>query len=432
MMIRQILIGLGAIVLSACATSTPTTLNLPTEVVVTATPTNGLAVATPVPDQAQTPQPPVPLRVWFPEALAPTNNAEAAEALAEMIAGFEALNPGITIDFRLKRAADVGGILSTLRAANPVAPSALPQMTLMRRADLITAVNNGLIAPINAARVSAILEDLPDRVIALGRVNGELYGIPYTIDVQHFVVDRDAALPDMASFEGLLMAQPKLLFPAGRPGLLNDLLAVQYREAAGTLGVNDFTLDEMALRSVLRFYETASAIGMIPPEVPSYTTSADYRALIETDPRDIAALVSSTTYRRLRTLDVPVTYAPIPTASGMSATQIDGWVWVITTNDTEGVTNALLLLDWMSELQRQANYTRIIGMLPSQRAALRIGVNADYAAFIESLLANATLPLSESVGGTTARLIQSAFLSVISGDQSADEAVNALIAQASG
>src|SRR5262245_10748695 len=79
---------------------------------------------------------PVTLNVRLPEPLAPIDNQDAADLLSEQISAFQAANDDIVVDFRLKKAQDVGGIMATLKAANLVAPGALPDLTLLRRSDM--------------------------------------------------------------------------------------------------------------------------------------------------------------------------------------------------------------------------------------------------------------------------------------------------------
>jgi hypothetical protein len=52
------------------------------------------------------------LHIWLPEPLAPVNDEDAAELLSQQISGFVSANPDIHVDLRLKRANDVGGVMS--------------------------------------------------------------------------------------------------------------------------------------------------------------------------------------------------------------------------------------------------------------------------------------------------------------------------------
>ena len=90
---------------------------------------------------------------------------------------------------------------------------------------------------------------------------------------------------------------------------------------------------------------------------------------------------------------------------------------------------ALRFVNWMLDVDRQGRYNQAIFMLPSQRTALRQWEDSDYAAFVDALLNNATLPLSETTSGVTARAIQSALATVISGQRDAEQAAQDVITQ---
>jgi hypothetical protein len=68
-------------------------------------------------------------------------------------------------------------------------------------------------------------------------------------------------------------------------------------------------------------------------------------------------------------------------------------------------------------------------MLPSQRTAIRQMSDADYATFISDLIANGTLPLTESESGATARVMQNALEEVILGTRTAEEATQDVLLQ---
>lgn len=92
----------------------------------------------------------------------------------------------------------------------------------------------------------------------------------------------------------------------------------------------------------------------------------------------------------------------------------------------------MLFLNWMMGVERQERYSRAIHMLPSQRTALRSLSDADYAEFVDGLLTRASLPLSDTGGGTPARIMQSGLAMVIGGQRTADQATREVIAQLSG
>jgi ABC-type glycerol-3-phosphate transport system substrate-binding protein len=368
------------------------------------------------------------LTLWWPEPLAPIDNQDAADLLSEQISAFQAANRDITVDFRLKKAQDVGGIMSTLKAASLVAPRALPDLTLLRRSDMLNAAQAGLIMPIDEHAEAAILGNFQPMVNALGRMNDRLYGLPYNVEVQHIAYQ--AALAPMThwSFPDVLANKIAFVFPAGRANSLSDVFLAQYRDATGTRESNALSVDADQLRGLFQFYQQAVAAKLIDPIVLEYIVPDDYRGNLATGEIP-SGVVTSTLYLKMMEGGAKLGYAPIPTESGQPATLIDGWMWVLTSADSEQEAIAMRFLNWMLDVDRQGRYNQAISMLPSQRTAMRQWEDAGYASFIDTLITNASLPLTDSAGSAAARVIQSALASVISGQRTAEQATQDVINQ---
>ncbi|MBE2268613.1 MAG: extracellular solute-binding protein [Anaerolinea sp.] len=381
----------------------------------------------PPPQPTSAPIQPVTLSLWFPVALAPLDNVDAAELLSEQISRFrggDAQTERVTVDFRLKTADQEGGIMATLRTASAVAPGAMPHVTLVRRSDLVAAVEAGLIVPIGegSSTARAVLANYAPIVQRLGRVDGILYGLPYNIDVQHVVYAGDTAPTTMFAAE--LTDSLPILFPAGATNTISDVLLAQYREAADMLDDDQLTLDVDPLRIVFTYYERAVEAGLIDAAVLEYTQPADYADLLASG--DVAGVVTSSMYLNMGD---QVLYAPLPTQSGAGATVVDGWMWVITTRDVEEQALALRFIGWMMDVERQAAYHQAIGVLPSQTNALNRWSDADYAVFVEGLLEQGTLPLVDGDSANRARAIASAFAAVLAGRESAITAASEVASQ---
>jgi len=380
-----------------------------------------------------TPQPtliapqPSTVALWFPETLAPLDNVEAAEMLSQQISAFQ--NEGVAVDFRLKSVDDVGGIMPTLRAASAVAPSVLPDLTLLRRSDLVAAADAGLIVPINERAIAAILGNYAPIVRSLGRVEGVLYGLPYNLDVQHLAGTMVFTAGD---FDAVLESSTPLIFPAGATNTISDVLLAQYREAAGLLQDNGLEIEIDSLRTVFSYYERAVNAGLIDTTVLEYTEPDEYADLLISG--NVAGVVTSTLYLDLLHEDdgENLSYASIPTVSGEGTTLVDGWMWVITTRDAGEQAVALRFISWMMDTERQAAYHQLIDRLPSQETALSLWEDADYAAFVAGLLAQGTLPLVGGESAITARAISSAFASVLAGRESAVTAAGDVLRQLEG
>jgi len=380
----------------------------------------------PVPTPQLTPQP-VILSLWFPEPLAPIDNVEAAELLSEQISAFQFASAAdaVAVDFRLKSVDDVGGIMPTLRAASAVAPGVIPDLTLLRRSDLVAAADAGLIAPLRESANTAILGNYAPIVNALGRVDGVLYGLPYNVDIEHLVGVPSAIQSQMGDFVTFLDGDVSLLFAAGATNTLSSVLLAQYREAAGLLNDGSLRVELDPLRQVFTYYERAVEEGLVDTNVLEYTQAEEYADTLTTG--SVVGVLTSGQFLDLERVaglsGQNLAYAPFPTVSGRGTTVVDGWMWVITTRDAQEQEVALQFINWMMEAERQTAYQQSINVMPSQESALDLWGDVEYAAFVDALLAQGTLPLVGGDSAVPARVISSAFASVIAGRFSAAEAI---------
>lgn len=387
-----------------------------------------VALNTPLPTDEATPPEMVSLRIWWPEPLAPLDQPEVTELLNQLISDFAADQEGrVDIDFRLKGYGEVGGVMATLRSAAAVAPNALPDLTLVRREDLILAAQSELIYPLEGLISSAIIGDLYDSALALGTVNEQVYGLPLTLDVLQlaYYPPRD----DGWSFDDMLSRERQLVFPAGRVSGINSTFFLQYLDAGGSPPDSDGTLrfNEDALLEVLRFYEAAHNQGVVSPDVLEYTTINDYLADLTVGDID-TAVVNSNTYFDMRSNGRDLLAAPIPTASGEPITLVNGWLWVMSTEDSDRQMLVREFLTWMMETDNQRDYAEIVRMLPSQRTALQDADNeAIDVALMDAMLMNAQIPQPENAGAALVRAMQNALTSVITGERSAEAATQIVV-----
>lgn len=387
------------------------------------------AQATPIPQPTRDP---LRIQLWWPDELYPKTDPDAERVLLSQFDGFRQTYATYNLDIRRKRSSGLGGILPTLRTAVPVAPRAVPDLTLMRRTDMIAAATEGLIVPLENWLPADILNGLVPGTRALGEIDGVLYGLPYVLNIYHVVYRSSVFDEPLVTFDDVLEAQPEYLFPAGSSATtpVSWTLLLQYLAAGGTLvdAAGNPALDRDALLAVLAYYERAVALGIFGPALLEYTQFDVYWDAFEGAEANMV-MVDTTTYLKRRE-DVPnVGLAPVPTHAGEPLTAMDGWMWVLTTQDPDHQRQARAFLSWMMRISQHSTFTETLGMLPSQLGALRLWDDSEYAVFAQDLLATAVIVPAAQRNNAAAAALENALADVLNGmpaEQAAEDALASL------
>ncbi len=442
---RRVLLFLLAGLLAACAgaeqSSSPSLLITPTTAAEDRLSANELltdatrqsSTATPIVPTA-TPEPQIAIHVWWPDELYPLPGSTAENILLDQFTSFGQTNSAYQLDVRRKRANGLGGILPTLRTAGPVAPGALPDLTLMRYSDMVTAATEGLIYPVENWIPSGILDNVFPNAVGLGEVNGVRYGVPYAINLYHVAYRSTVLETPLLTFADVLSQEPVYLFPAGMgPGTsVNWTVLLQYLAAGGSLvdQNGEPLLDRAALLAVLEYYEQGVKDGIFDEELLNYAQFDSYWAAFENADCNLIG-VDTVTYLQHKDGLTHIELAPIPTLNGTAITALDGWMWVLTTDLPDHQEAARSFLSWMMRISQQGFYTELFGILPSQQRALRLWDDTGYASFAQTLLPNAQVIPGAQRNNRAAVALQTAVTAVLQGAPAAiaaDDAITQLTA----
>jgi ABC-type glycerol-3-phosphate transport system substrate-binding protein len=392
-----------------------------------------LAASAHAPIHAQTPDGDTPeletVRIWWAAALYPAGNSDALAVLQTQIREYEEAQ-GVRVEIRVKREEGTGSLYQTLASANVVAPSVVPELAIMRRADMRRAADARLISPVDLSALG--MGDLFGASTALGRYIGEQYGVPYTVRVQHMMYRGDAP----PTLDELLERGEPILFPAGETGI-NSVFLAQYIAAGGRVTAEDgqTPIDPEVLYRVLFFYESALSAGVILPDVPDYALIDSYWAQVQTGQVN-AALTDSTLMLGATgsAFDSTVT-AAIPTLDGNPIAAVDAWMWVMPRQSDR----AYDLMLWLMDADRLAAFTQAAGVLPARADALEAwDTSAEntrgggYLPFARSLIEGAVIPPIDTLDPVFVAAMQTAFMDVITGENTAAGATAAALEKVNG
>jgi ABC-type glycerol-3-phosphate transport system substrate-binding protein len=302
----------------------------------------------------------------------------------------------------------------------------------MRRADMLTAATERLIVPLDSWVPPDLASgDLLTGTRALGEIDGVLYGIPYALNIYHSLYRASVFEEPPLTFDDVLIQEAACLFPAGTTPV-NWTLLLQYRAAGGRLADQSGrpVLDREPLVAVLNYYERGVRTGVFGPALLQYTRYDDYwNRFVSAEVNLID--VDAATYLARRSTVQGAGLAPIPTLGGAPITALDGWLWVVTTNDPDRQQQALVFLSWMMRISQQSTFTEAFGILPSQARALRLWSDETYAAFARTLIESGhVFPVAQR--NSSAALALQASLADVLGGASADAAADAALAALAG
>ena len=370
---------------------------------VTITP-DRLALPTLIPEPLES----KPLLLWIPDVF--TQSEDVQEMLKRFIRNFENIEDEILVDWRIKAREGIGGNLSRLRNALEVATTAVPDLMLMRRNEMMIAMDEGLLHEWLEIPED-LLSDLPDLFLVKGEDNGRLYGIPYAITLTHLAYDSglDREPPLIFSYEDILDKEVSIAYPLEDDMVMREILITQLSNSDEILNEDANSAELLAaLQEIFTYYETATASGII---FNSQDEEPDNSAKVITSDEFLQRVREGNTIR----------FAPIPNQSGMEMALVDTWYWVLPKADIARRQFAQRFMLWMMNETRLSEYLSLIGTLPARLSLYSAATLDSYSQFVHTSLTKIEKPIlfDESVGN----LIYRNFQAILQGEVSSREAL---------
>ncbi|MBI3174185.1 MAG: extracellular solute-binding protein [Chloroflexi bacterium] len=336
--------------LTACSTLTPSSTPAPAPVTETQPPAPPTATQLAVRS----------LRIWLPPQFDPNADTPAASLLRARLDAFTVAHPGLTLEVRIKGSKDEVGLLEALSLTRSVAPSALPDLVALSRADLEAAALKGMVHPLEGLTNQLADPDWYPYARQLGQVQKTAYGLPFAGDMLA-VAYRSAQfeIPPSA-WADLFVDRHSLSIDTSDS---NSLVLLSLYLSTGTPLVDDAnhpTLDEAALVRVLQALKSARLTAVGSGDA-AWNAFEDGRA-------DLTVAWSS---RSL--LDPPSASAlmPLPSLDGTPFTLARGWVWALAGSNPQTDPLAAELAEWLTAGDFLAQWDQALGYLPPRPNALK-------------------------------------------------------------
>jgi multiple sugar transport system substrate-binding protein len=396
----------------------------------------------PVPDEptalptdlvAPTPTPAsvVTLTVWTTEAFSPTQVLTSGQILAQQVVEFEATNEDVRVEFILKKPHGKGGILDYLLTTAAVVPELLPDLAILDVEELGTAVQAGVVQPLDNLLPPDLVDDLYPFAREAAMYDGQLMGLQFQADLDHLVYDSGRLTVPPRSWPGVLSNPGSYVFPAGgRSGLVSDSFIMQYlsvRPWPPDSGSDEPFLEADSLTAVLQFYLDGVTRGVFPSEILDYHTTEDSWLAYEAGE---ATLVEVSAHRYLAEREelARSAVASIPAISGAADPLSRGWALALVSTDSARQDLAVELMSALVSPEANAAGNLAADYLPTRQSALGSLDPADsYLRFIDQQLQAARPRPRVANYMQVADLLQTAIEDVITGAATPEEAAARVI-----
>jgi ABC-type glycerol-3-phosphate transport system substrate-binding protein len=318
----------------------------------------------PAPTVTPTPTPSGPQRLilWLPPQFSPGAETPGGERLQAQLDAFQAARPEINLEVWRKAEEGPANVLDFLQKTAAAAPANLPDLVVLRRADLEAAAAMGLLHPIEGLTLAF---DDPDW-FPVGRdlvsVQGTFDGLPLAFDVL-VIVWRTSAFESPPQTGQDFTSSP-LLFPAQDSHAW--LPFAVYRGLGGLLQTEgQIGFQPEPLMNTLALFADGAETGWVHPASLEQT---GYDAAWETFQSGgvEAAIVWLSDY--LAAQPEGVRMMPLP-LSDDGATLADGWVLALAGSVPEKQALAMRLVESLTTPEFLAEWSQAVGYLPARPRA---------------------------------------------------------------
>ena len=381
-----------------------------------------VAISTSTVTPTATPEGPPTLRIWVPPQFDPSAERMVGTLFQEKLDEFVARRPGLKIEVRVKAESGDVGLLNALSTTRSAAPSVMPDLVALSRADMEAATAKGLLHPLDG--LTTLLED-PDwypYARQMARIQNTTFGLPFAGDALTLVGYR---YPLPTSWNEL-SDETLFVFPAADPRALFTLSL--YLSAGGTLqdGQGRMDLDEAILDEVLSLYSPDVENQFISPQVVNYENDEQaWNAFRE----QRGNLVVSWASRFFNEETLSLALGSLPGLETGQYTLATGWSWTLAGSNPVNQPLAVELAEFLSDSQFLAEWSQAAGYLPTRPTAISSWSDTREQLILTQTAESASLVPGEDLLVTVGPLFSEATLAVLNADQLPAEAAHAIVEQ---
>jgi ABC-type glycerol-3-phosphate transport system substrate-binding protein len=417
---KLVLIFLLAVVLAACANSSDTTPNSPTQAA-TATNPSAAQLETPTSQGSQFES----ILIWVPPDFDPAAETETGALLADRLQTFTNEHPGVRIETRIKAVEGDAGLYKTLQAASASAPLTLPDLIILSTEDMRTAAENSLIRPLDEYAPELFDDNWYEFAQSLATYDGQTFGLPFAVDAlvmtyRPLIIGNP---PD--TWQKALETSGLISFPAASPDAMVTI--AMYLSLMDSLRDenNNLALNQAALEAVFTFFRSAQTSGLIPYWLVQYQDDESSWSLFQERQTQMCITWSR---RYLQDQSGLFNAAPIPTRSGSPFTLAQSWNLSITNATPSKTATAVELAKFLSQAEFLGSLTEASGYMPPRVDSLVVWQEGAKQALASQILPQAiSIPLPSDLDKVS-ELLSSATVGVLKLEIDPEKAVEEIMA----
>lgn len=378
----------------------------------TPTVTPGVTGSKPPDQTAQAGEKNQELVLWVPPQFDPAADTPAATLFQQQLDSFLSENPGIKITVRIKAADGAGGLLDSLSNSSVAAPSALPSLIALPRADMEVAALKGLIFPWNGITGVVNETDWYPYAKQLGSLQGNDFGLPFFGDAL-LVVYRPLQVsyaPD--NWKDYAARGFPIAIPAADPHALiaAQMLYSNRNEPASGPEADIVTQDE--LKKVYMVINDGVTNGAFPYWLGEFESFDQTWKSFNDEQSNYAVTWAS---NAISSLPDNSEMALLPVMGTDAYTLADGWLWCIADPSPERHKLAATLAEHLVDADYLAAWSEANQSLPTRSSALDRWQDQSQVEFLDQLAMSAhPIPANVFIS-TLSPLLQQSLLGMVRG-----------------
>jgi len=348
--------------------------------------------ATPPASPTPTPGGPLTLRVWAPPEFDPAQDTPGARLLRERLDEFTRQRPRVQLEVRIKALQGAGGLLDALTTAKAAAPQAAPDLIALPRDLLEAAALKGLLTPFSPSAYADAEKNWYSYARDLARLQDSVYGLPFAGDALALIYRPESWTVSPDTWEHTLQIPGGLLFNSADP---QALLTLAYYQSLGGQVRDEQSkpmLDSLILTEVLTYYVQAAGASVIPVDIAQVQNDEQAWSVFQNGG---ASGVITWTSRFLRATDgaplVESSLAPLPTKDGQAYSLANGWVWALSSPNSERQRVAVELARFLTDGAFLTEWSESAGYLPPYTGALNAWSRTDSRVTLDQIARSAQI-----------------------------------------